>query len=792
MKIIEINIKCFGRLKDFVLRPGDGVNIVFGKNQSGKSTVMAFIKAVFYGMESAEKRRQYEPWNGGQPSGTILFEHEGTEYLLSRTFGEAKGYDKISLYNNTAKETVPLSPGEEPGAHVFGINIKTFVSTVFIGQGGVPVDGENREITERLINLSAAGDENISKKEIEKRLTRSAAALDSKKTGAILPDLRQQKRDLIEKRAEMQRVLTDADELRQNITIDARQIRILGEEKTFLEEMLDRFQKLEELKEIDDILRKREEVASMEAKFSKLDALFSGELADGMSEFMASSDKLLAEKKKREEELQAKTDELEELRRQTVTIDRSKLNMTDTVNRYLKEINVAFDQYDTLMKDKRELERALEFHEEPKQESDDLKMVIGICAVVGVAAIILGLAIHWVFYIFGLFAVLGILVYVKIYKKGVDEDDIFSEIEVNLSEVNNQLLALDDQYRFILDAFGVRTMEEFDRLYKSIELNQNRYIEAREKKRKIEREMSTLKEALDDVRERLRQNLNQYHETQSSEEAEGIISRLDTLKREHEQLAIRLSAARDVYSFMLRNRNVDELALYAEQIRNSVNLDVPDSFTVENVRSKLATVNEQLDEMKQKLAKEETELQLIPYSTQSVQAVSDEIKSISHRIEHYEFELGAINEAIATLNEAFREMQIDFGPMINYRATRVLNGMTGNPDGTVLVSDKLLPTYAEQGDSQPRGSELMGAGTYDQIYLSLRLALSGVITDEKLPVMLDDSFVQFDDERMTDALRFIKEDNALGEIGQVIIFTCHKRMISAAKKLDMTESVFSM
>ena len=74
----------------------------------------------------------------------------------------------------------------------------------------------------------------------------------------------------------------------------------------------------------------------------------------------------------------------------------------------------------------------------------------------------------------------------------------------------------------------------------------------------------------------------------------------------------------------------------------------------------------------------------------------------------------------------------------------------------------------------------------------LRLALSGVVTDEMLTVLLDDSFVQFDDDRMTEALKFIKDDNAIGEIGQVIIFTCHKRMVSTAKKLEMTDNVFSM
>ena len=46
MKITEINIHCFGRLKHFVLRPTDGVNLVYGENESGKTTVMAFLKAM--------------------------------------------------------------------------------------------------------------------------------------------------------------------------------------------------------------------------------------------------------------------------------------------------------------------------------------------------------------------------------------------------------------------------------------------------------------------------------------------------------------------------------------------------------------------------------------------------------------------------------------------------------------------------------------------------------------------------------------------------------------------------
>lgn len=793
MKIIEINIKCFGRLKDFALKPGDGVNIIYGKNESGKSTVMAFIKAMLYGFESGEKRSQYEPWSGGQPAGSIEFEHDGVTYFLNRTFGESKAYDKISLFDKTNGETVPLSPGQEPGALVLGINIRTFVSSVFIGQAGITVEGENHEIISRLVNITSAGDEHVSKREIDKRLKNAAAKLDSKKSDSILPELRKQKRELIDSRAEMQKVLSESDELREKIAIEERQKKTLLEEKAFLEEMYDRLEKREELAEIDQIIRKRDEVAELEDKFNKLDQIFNGELADGMSEFMANSAKLLGEEKEKQAALQEKVDELEDLRRQTVSIDRPKLSMVNTIKKYAKEISIAFGQYDSLVKERTELELAIDQQqEEPPEEPEDKKTVVLICISVMLAGILLGIAAHWIFYIIGLIAVISIVVYMFIYKKSIDKEDVFTEEELNLSNVNEQMNALNDEYRFILDEFGVRTMDDFDKLYKKIEINQKKYLENKGKKDKLQQQVSVLKNELDDVRKRLQDNLAMYHETESSEEAAGIINKLSSMKREHEQLSFRLASARDTYQFMLRNRNINELALYGQQVRDNVELEVPDSFTKENVKSKLVTVNAQLEETGIRIAREETELQLKPYNTQSVHAVSDEIKAINRRIEHYEFELSAINEAQTTLNEAFREMQIDFGPMINYRASRALSGMTGNKQSSVLVSENLIPAFAEQGDSQPRSSQVMGAGTYDQIYLALRLALSGVVTDEKLPVMLDDSFVQFDDERLNEALRFIREDNALGEIGQVIIFTCHKRMINAAKKLEMTESVFSM
>lgn len=61
----------------------------------------------------------------------------------------------------------------------------------------------------------------------------------------------------------------------------------------------------------------------------------------------------------------------------------------------------------------------------------------------------------------------------------------------------------------------------------------------------------------------------------------------------------------------------------------------------------------------------------------------------------------------------------------------------------------------------------------DQVYLALRLAAAKLIQHEgeKMPLIFDDSFVLYDDERLKTALQWLTQ----AFDGQMIIFTCHKR-----------------
>ena len=81
MKIDSINIESFGGLKNFRLDFCDGMNIIYGDNEAGKSTIMAFIEMMFYVRRAHEKssdiskslRKKYTAWDGSAMCGELEF-----------------------------------------------------------------------------------------------------------------------------------------------------------------------------------------------------------------------------------------------------------------------------------------------------------------------------------------------------------------------------------------------------------------------------------------------------------------------------------------------------------------------------------------------------------------------------------------------------------------------------------------------------------------------------------------------------------------------------------------------
>ena len=85
MKIKRIEISAFGKFKDFSMDLSDGFNLNYGKNEDGKSTIMAFIALMLYGNAgtsartdiSKNIRKKYMPWSGENMAGDMEIETDG-------------------------------------------------------------------------------------------------------------------------------------------------------------------------------------------------------------------------------------------------------------------------------------------------------------------------------------------------------------------------------------------------------------------------------------------------------------------------------------------------------------------------------------------------------------------------------------------------------------------------------------------------------------------------------------------------------------------------------------------
>ena len=174
MRIEKLYIRGFGKLEDFTLELSEGLNVMYGPNESGKSTIMAFVKAVFYGLQGGRTGndgldsgiKRYMPWNGGQYGGYINFRLDnGEAYRIDRSFdkGTVKLYDgdfnDITGRFTGAKDTAGL------GEKLLGINESLFERTVYVKQAGTRIDtSASKDLIDRISNIRQSGAEDISYK----------------------------------------------------------------------------------------------------------------------------------------------------------------------------------------------------------------------------------------------------------------------------------------------------------------------------------------------------------------------------------------------------------------------------------------------------------------------------------------------------------------------------------------------------------------------------------------------------------------------------------------------------
>lgn len=189
---IEAMTATFGRFDRETLTLQPGLNILTAPNEAGKSTWCAFLLAMLYGIDTAERatksnfpaKTHYKPWSGAAMEGLMQVVHNGRRITLERTSTAKSPMGVFRAYDTETGAPIPELTADTCGQILLGVPRAVFERSAFIRQGGIGISMD-AGLEQRLNALVTTGDERISYIEAEKKLRDLRNRCRHNKTGLI-------------------------------------------------------------------------------------------------------------------------------------------------------------------------------------------------------------------------------------------------------------------------------------------------------------------------------------------------------------------------------------------------------------------------------------------------------------------------------------------------------------------------------------------------------------------------------------------------------------------------------
>ena len=770
MKIKSVYIAGFGKIKNLKLDFENGFNVIYGENENGKSTVMAFIKMMFYGSERGSSQisknitKKYTAWDNSQMAGTIDFEHEGKLYLIEREFRTSNSTDKVTLCDLDlgTRQTV----GADIGLKFFGISCAAFERSVFIGQLGFPENNAEAEgeINSKLSNMVLTGDEGTSFETVFKRLEKAKLALMSKsgKAGEYDKNLKLYN----ELKAALERSVALNDEYRKKIAESAQkeeEILLLQKNALSLKEKIDAEQDVRNAVKLKKYLELKRELDNLNAQLRLEDGTLIDEMYLRKLQFCISKAEAAMAK------AQSKQNEINTLEKSLEIALNPPQNATqDTADSIEKEIKI-------LENEKSGYEKELEIlnNEAQLQTSTKKSCKFGIGKKIAVVIVLLGFATCFASIIAGsVIALAGATVFVASVFSGK------KRLLAQKSEQENRRL-------------------QIERLKSTISLKEQEITAKKSSLKTIETALQSSEAVIEKQKKMLEASRSELEELRKveNEEAVGLL-----------QLFGKYRKAESLQDVTCSIEEISQKASSQKELKQQINFIAKDlgGISYEEAQSKLKdiedkniTLSDDFDELKMKYEKithQITELKTVVAANRAEAKASlssaENPEIIQKRMKELEVKLTAQKEfcdtadiAMQILAQSFAEVRRGYGSVLEKKAGEIFSALTSQKYESVSISKTLDINVTEADVFGNREIDYLSSGTADQAYLSLRMALASLICGEKdtLPILLDDALTQYDDRRMKIALGFLKE---YARNGQIILFTCHTAVSDAAQSLQ--------
>lgn len=796
MQIQKLIINEYGAFKNREFTLDGGMNVIEGDNESGKSTVLSFIRFMLYGMprksaNTVTERDRGISWSGGVAGGSMELtvpdrNGEPHGYRIER-HGQLRGATGHENYAETCKiidlaTGTEVFEGQEPGRALLGISQETFVSTACIRQlECTAVDGTG--VNASIENLLFAANEGINTEKATSKLDEIRKTLLHKSgKGGLLFDLEAKKLILEEKLARAKAAAEEIVAKETTVAATGALETELGAKLRECEDAISLYENCTVLRRFDELHTREDAVAGLEAT---LTALRDGKGYEGP---LPTRETVL------------ETQQLERRLSEDATAvaaaqtDLSKAKNAPDGDRTLAAYAETIEEMGGEEPLVKEFSRLSSKAKTAKPLSALAYAFGGILLLVGVIGLLIALSLETPLFTFPLFTSLVDLVAVNLLPLLGGNAVLFKIIDFSVLGIGILLIVLgvlqsvsaaDAKKRrtalaqsigiadgaLSLEAFsahilscleGREACESYDDAVKQA----TTLCEQREQALNTRLTECLAKLASYDV---ILENPTVQSVSQALNQTADILS---AICAERERLEGDIQNAKALVATMS-----ESLGGYNERnLRSAVGdhdpAEIIAAADVEKMEMARRYCKEQLAAATAKRIALEKELIALSAASENPAKLWAKLDETNAELAEKRFQYESVVMAIEAIDSASDSLRKSVTPRIREKAGALMGKITdGKYNELGVAQDMSVNVFA--GNST-RSIDVLSKGTRDAAYLSLRMALADLVCGENLPPLtLDESLSLLDEKRATNVLSMLHDYTSGG--GQCLLFTCHKR-----------------
>ncbi|MCR4605303.1 MAG: AAA family ATPase [Eubacterium sp.] len=755
MKLISCHIQNFGKISDLSLDFSDGLNSIREDNGWGKSTLGAFIRAMFYGFEGERKRdvlenerKRYKPWQGGVFGGSLKFEISGKAYEITREFADKEANDIYEL-RDAVTNKVSNDFSAKTGEELFGINRESFLKTVFIDQNQC-TSASTGDINAKIGNISDnTNDINNYERayakvnELINHLTPTRKTGSCSKRKELINNINQELRNSEEVENSLSKYsvnLKDARERKEGLEKEKSELEILQKKSI---EYYGEYGRIEEKYNHSKLSEK--EIG----EYEKLKTVFgdetpNDEIINGVKAKITEYSELRT-KAEKEQLSTAEEESLEELSKQFVDDIENPNEIANKWNNRL-ELKSQAEQ-------KKMLLSSLKANASQKQGNNifPVLLVLGIIllAAGGVVAALVNIYAGIALVAVGIITVILGFILNQNSSGTVDNSEEIYSLETEIENISSRVNDIENGVRLYIEKHGERYDEITvqNTLY-NIMQNQTKYTTLLEKK------SSSLPEEEIKQMEELGKNIKDFlsyfgYESTPDKFPELIYKLADDAKtyRNLSSKKAEFEEAKKVYDSVEKDSELPSVEEISQKI--SVVADKLDEVNTEisNYKNNYDILCEQSDELEEKREKLE------------------ELNEIQTKETQMYNHLKIVSDKLTQAKESFTSKYMN--PLLT-SFKKYFTMLAGEEADDFRLDADINITKEELGSQ--RDIVTLSAGYKDMVGIALRAALVDAMYEKEKPMLvMDDPFAMLDDDKVATAKTFLQK---LASEYQIVYLTC--------------------